>query len=143
MAFGLWTSKLSAEKSAEVANQFFNAIESGDFAKVADIFAADAEIWHNPDEVVVPPTTTLRTLKAMHKYIANIKYENKQVRSWPGGFVEQHVLSGVRKVDGGKVRLPACIVCEVNAEGKITRLDEYFDSAAQNLFSRPPAKAKM
>jgi hypothetical protein len=44
-----------------------------------------------------------------------------------GGFVHQHELRGVR-ADGVKLALPACLVCLVK-DGKITRLDEYFDSA--------------
>jgi ketosteroid isomerase-like protein len=47
---------------------------------------------------------------------------------FPGGFVQQHVLRGTRKHDGERLALPACIVCAVK-DGKITRLDEYFDSA--------------
>jgi ketosteroid isomerase-like protein len=42
--------------------------------------------------------------------------------------VQQHVLRGTRALDGVRVALPACIVCAVK-DGKITRLDEYFDSA--------------
>jgi ketosteroid isomerase-like protein len=49
------------------------------------------------------------------------------VHTFDGGFVHQHVLSGTRK-DGARLSLPACLVCEVK-DGRITRLDEYFDSA--------------
>ena len=45
-----------------------------------------------------------------------------------GGFVQQHVLRGTRKHDGARLALPAYVVCAVK-DGKITRLDEYFDSA--------------
>ena len=54
------------------------------------------------------------------------------------GFVQQHVLHGVR-ADGVAVTLPACIVCQVE-HGRITRLDEYFDSARGAVF-RAPAPA--
>jgi len=37
--------------------------------------------------------------------------------------------------DGKRVELPACIVCAV-AEGRITRLDEYFDSEQVAAWSR-------
>ena len=49
------------------------------------------------------------------------------LRVFDGGFVQQHELRGVRQ-DGVAVRLAACIVCAVE-DGRITRLDEYFDSA--------------
>jgi len=48
--------------------------------------------------------------------------------AFPGGFVQQHVLKGKRVHDDGAVRLPCAIICKVE-NGKITRLDEYFDSA--------------
>jgi ketosteroid isomerase-like protein len=47
---------------------------------------------------------------------------------FPGGFVQQHTLEGKRTHDDAPVRLPCVIVCAVE-NGKITRLDEYFDSA--------------
>ena len=51
---------------------------------------------------------------------------------FPGGFVQQHTLKGVRQ-DGSKAELIAAIICQVK-DGKITRLDEYFDSAAVAKF---------
>ncbi|MBB4632731.1 nuclear transport factor 2 family protein [Sphingosinicella soli] len=41
--------------------------------------------------------------------------------------MQQHTLYGTRQ-DGERLTLPACMVCRVE-NGKITRLDEYFDSA--------------
>src|SRR3546814_17972581 len=63
--------------------------------------------------------------------VARIKdreYADRQLTTFPGGFVQQHVLKGKRVHDEGEVRLPCAIICKV-AGGKITRLDEYFDSA--------------
>ena len=139
----LWSNKLTAEKTADIAKQFFDAIEAGNIETVYNMFSADAKIWHNPDEGIVPREVTAKTLKAMHKLLSNIEYQERRVSSWPTGFVERHLLTGVRKADGVKVRMPVCIVCDINSEGKITRLDEYFDSAAQNIFVQRPAKSKI
>jgi len=43
------------------------------------------------------------------------------------GFVQQHVLRLTRQ-DGTRVELPGCIIATC-ADGKITRIDEYLDSA--------------
>jgi ketosteroid isomerase-like protein len=137
----LWSKKLTAEKTADIAKKFFDAIEAGDIDTVYNLFSVDAKIWHNPDEAIVPREVTAKTLKAMHRFVSDIKYLERKVDSWPTGFVERHLLTGVRKADGVKVRMPVCIVCEINGEGKITRLDEYFDSAVQNIFF-PPRKPK-
>jgi ketosteroid isomerase-like protein len=54
-------------------------------------------------------------------------YTRRRLEVFEGGFVEQHLLRG-KLADGREVSLAACIVCKVR-DGRITRLDEYFDSA--------------
>ena len=110
------------------AKRFFDAIEEGDIATMQGSFTPDAEIWHNTDELIVTPADTARTLTGMVARIANREYAERRLDIVPGGFVQQHVLKGNRVHDGGAVRLPCAIVCRVE-NGKITRLDEYFDSA--------------
>ena len=67
-------------------------------------------------------------LAGMVTRIVDRLYDDRRVEVFPGGFVQQHVLRGTRVQDGVRVHLPACIVCAVK-DGRITRLDEYFDSA--------------
>ena len=111
-----------------LAQRFFDAIEEGDIDTMYNSFAPGAPIWHNTDEIVVTPDQTRQTLTGMVKRITNRKYAERRISVFPGGFVQQHALTGNRTHDGGAVRLPCCIVCAVEG-GKITRLDEYFDSA--------------
>lgn len=134
----LWSKKQSAEDTAAIAKKFFDAIEAGDIDTVYNLFTPDAKIWHNTDDATVPREVTAKTLKAMHRLLKDVQYQERRVGSWPTGFAERHVLTGTRKVDGVKVRMPVAIVCDVNQEGKITRLDEYFDSVVQNIFVAPP-----
>ncbi len=63
----------------------------------------------------------------MVKNIAELRYEEVRRHATPTGFVQQHVLRG-RAPNGTPLEVPACIVCAV-AGGRITRLDEYLDSA--------------
>ena len=91
-------------------------------------FTPDAEIWHNTDELIVTPAQTAQTLTGMASRIRDREYADRQLTVFPGGFVQQHVLKGVRVHDGVSARLPCAIICKVE-NGKITRLDEYFDSA--------------
>lgn len=111
-----------------LATRFFDAIEGGDIATMQASFAPDAPIWHNTDEIEVTPEQTARTLSGMLTRIATPTYADRRLNVFPGGFVQQHVLTGTRTHDGVVVRLPCAIVCRVEG-GKITRLDEYFDSA--------------
>jgi ketosteroid isomerase-like protein len=135
--------KLSPQEARATAIRFFDAIQAGDVKTAHSVLAPNAKIWHNTDEIIVPRETTAKTLEGIHKFLTNVRYEDRKLDAWPGGFVEQHIFTGTRKADGGKVRLPACVICEVDGEGRITRLDEYFDSAAQNMFAGPAKQAKI
>lgn len=111
-----------------MATRFFDAIEEGDIAAMKNSFAADAEIWHNTDELVGTPEQTAAVLTGMVARIKDREYAERRLTVFPGGFVQQHVPKGRRTHDDGAVRLPCAIICKVE-NGKITRLDEYFDSA--------------
>ncbi|SKB25906.1 nuclear transport factor 2 family protein [Sphingopyxis flava] len=111
-----------------MATRFFDAIEAGDIDAMRNSFTPDAEIWHNTDEKIVTPAQTAETLTGMVARIKDREYAERRLAVFPGGFVQQHVLKGRRVHDDGAVRLPCAIVCKV-VDGKITRLDEYFDSA--------------
>ena len=111
-----------------MAQRLFDAIEAGDIETMRESFTPDAEIWHNTDELIVTRDDTAQTLTGMVARIKDRKYADRRLTTFPGGFVQQHVLTGKRVHDDGEVRLPCAIVCKVE-NGKITRLDEYFDSA--------------
>lgn len=111
-----------------LASRFFDAIEAGDIETMRDSFTPDAEIWHNSDELIVTRDQTARTLTGMIARIKDREYAERRLTVFPGGFVQQHVLKGRRVHDDGDVRLPCAIICKVE-NGRITRLDEYFDSA--------------
>ena len=117
---------MSAEVAA-LARRFFDAIEAGDFAVVADCYADDAVIWHNTDRL---DSTKAENLEVLTNFVKNVpvrRYEDRRLVVNADGFVQQHVLVCPR-ADGTRRELPAAIVCEVKG-GRITRLDEYFDSA--------------
>ena len=118
-----------------LAKHFFDCVEGGDVDGLVACYAPDAKIWHNTDGVEQGPEENRKTLQGMAARIIDRKYDNRRVAVFRDGFVHQHVLRGTRKHDGVRLALPACIVCEVK-DGKITRLDEYFDSAAVAEFRK-------
>jgi ketosteroid isomerase-like protein len=111
-----------------LAKRFFDCVEQGDIDGLVACYAPDAKIWHNTDEQEQAPSENRATLEGLVTRILDRVYDDRRLEVFPGGFVQQHVLRGTRKHDGERVALPACIVCAVKG-GKITRLDEYFDSA--------------
>ncbi|MBK7724757.1 MAG: nuclear transport factor 2 family protein [Dehalococcoidia bacterium] len=111
----------------ELCDLFFAAISRGDIDAVRAIYAPDAVIWHNDEKAEQTPDRNLKVLGWVTRNIKDMRYEEVRRHETPTGFVEQHVLRGVAP-NGAPLEIPACIVCEVR-EGRITRLDEYLDSA--------------
>jgi ketosteroid isomerase-like protein len=117
-----------------LAKRFFDAVENGDIETLYNCYAADAKIWHNTDGAEQSRDDNAATLKGFVGRISNRVYGDRRLHVFEGGFVQQHELRGVR-ADGVAVRLTACIVCAVK-DGRITRLDEYFDSAQVAEFTK-------
>jgi ketosteroid isomerase-like protein len=111
----------------DLCDQLFSAIMRGDIDAVRAIYSPDAVIWHNNDQIEETPDRNLRVLGWVTKNIKDLRYEEMRRHETPSGFVQQHVLRGIAP-NGTALEIPACIVCEVK-DGRITRLDEYLDSA--------------
>ncbi len=111
----------------DLAERLFCAVERGDIEALRSIYAPDAEIWHNTDQQVQTVDQNLRTIGWIAANVSNFRYEDIQRQATETGFVEQHMTRGTGP-SGIDFSIPACIVCTV-VDGKITRLDEYLDSA--------------
>lgn len=125
----LWRNAMtqSGDEMGRLAKRFIDAIEAGDAETIAAIYADDATIWHNHDNKTQTRAENLETLKGFIAGVPRRRYVERKVTSFPGGFVHQHVLIA-ETAKGRVLTLPACLICTV-ADGRITRLDEYFDSA--------------
>jgi ketosteroid isomerase-like protein len=126
---------MTDEAVRALAKRFFDCVEAGDVEGLVACYAPDARIWHNTDRAEQTPAENRATLNAMVARILDREYADRRLQVFPGGFVQQHVLKGTRAHDGVRVELPACIVCQVT-DGKVTRLDEYFDSAQVAAFRK-------
>ncbi len=110
----------------DLATRFVAAVAAGDVATVEAIYADDATIWHNFDKINQTPSENLATLLGMHRMLTNIRYEDIRRTIVDDGFYQQHVLRGTTK--SGELDLPAVLRVYV-ADGRITRLEEYLDTA--------------
>ena len=108
------------------ADDLFASIEKGDIDGVRAIYSPDAVIWHNTDGIEQNVDQNLATLRWVCDNLAERAYEEVRRTEFDGGFVQQHVLRFTK--DGDRREIPACIVATV-ADGRITRIDEYIDSA--------------
>jgi len=122
-----------ADGALDIAERFFRAVESGDVEAIRSIYAPDARIWHNNDRKDQTVDENLRVLTWVAANLKNRRYRVQRRVAIPGGFLQQHVLEA--ETAGGPFSMPACIVVQI-AGGRITRLEEYLDSAqAAHLLS--------
>jgi ketosteroid isomerase-like protein len=112
----------------QVAARLFGAIERGDVATVAALYAPDAVVWHSHDGATQSAAENVALLGAVVRRLRDLRYEDVRRQRTERGFVQQHVLRATTPA-GEPVELVACVLCDVVA-GRITRLDEYLDAAA-------------
>lgn len=112
--------------SIEVAQTLIQAVITGDLALAETLYAEDARLWQNLSGKEVDRARALKTIQWLAHTIEGLAYEDVRIAPTPDGFVQQHVMVG--KGPGGDVRIPAVMVATV-VEGKLTRVDEYMDSA--------------
>lgn len=110
-----------------LAERFTRAIEQGDIEAVTACYAPEALIWHNFDNAEQTVEENLRVLRWMARVLPERRYDILRRVAIPGGYVQQHVLTG-RQPNGAAFAMPACLVVEVR-DGRIRRLDEYLDPA--------------
>jgi ketosteroid isomerase-like protein len=119
---------VNADLYLDVANRLFGAIERGEYETVDGMWADDVTVWHTGDS---QDNDRVRALKVIRWFLDNTStrtYEILDRRYFDGGFVQQHVLRACRS-DGTSIQMRVCIVIKVDGEGRITRVDEYFDPA--------------
>ena len=126
---------MSNPDALAVAARLFEAIPKGDIDAVRSIYAPDAVIWHNFDQKEQTPSENLAVLAWVVANIKGLRYEQIQRQPTPNGFVQTHVLRGTAP-NGTSLEVPAAILCTVK-NGRITRLDEYLDTAQIAALSAP------
>ncbi|MBY0278082.1 nuclear transport factor 2 family protein [Candidatus Binatia bacterium] len=109
------------------ARRFFAAVERGDLDTVRALYAPDAKIWTAQEPVERGPEENLAVLAWVKDNIKGFRYEDVRCQPTPTGFVEQHTTCGTAP-GGGEFRFAACLVVRIE-DGKVTRLEEYFDTA--------------
>lgn len=128
---------LTFEEKDAILTRFFAAIAPGDLATIEAIYHPDARLWHNHEEVEQTVAENLPVLRWVGKNIAGVRYE--EIHRTPmesGQVVQEHVLRG-RAPNGREIAFVACIVFTFDEDGRITRLEEYLDSAQVAVLSAP------
>jgi ketosteroid isomerase-like protein len=113
---------------ARVAKRWEFTCRSGDARAITALLSEDATVWYNYAADVTHDRAGYRAiLEDSYKSFRNPEYRDFRVTVHPGGFIEQATLEG--ETDEGRISAPFCLFATVR-DGEITRIEEYFDSAA-------------
>ncbi len=74
----------------------------------------------------------------MAAHLRDVRYEEIRRQATASGFVQQHVLRATLP-GGAPFELPACLVIDLDDQGRITRLVEYLDSRCLDVWAKRPA----
>lgn len=119
---------LDTTQTEALADLLVTSIMSGDIDTLRDrVYSPDVVIWHNFDQVEQRLEDNIKVMAWMGKTLTSMTYDEIDVQVTQNGYVQQHVLRGTTKT-GVAIEVPACLVVTV-VDGKITRLDEYLDTA--------------
>lgn len=114
------------DDSRKAGERLAALISRGEIAEEG-LYAPDAKGWHNTDEVWAPMSEAPLRMAAVRQIVPDFHAEDVVVHPFTGGFAMQYVFVGTSTA-GKTVRIVGCIVAGVEG-GRITRLQEYVDSA--------------
>ncbi len=118
---------LSDTEKLQIAEAYIAASRTNDPVALAAVCSADSITWHNFDEVEVGPAQSAKALGWIHRTVPDITWTTLALTATSDGFVWQSVLGGT--APGGPLHCHSCIVATLNDDGKISRIDEYLDTA--------------
>ena len=118
---------MSTPDPLELGDRLCAAICAGDLERVREIYAPGIRVWHNAERAEQALDENLRVLAWVAKNVEGLRYEQVRRTRTESGFGQQHVLRGTAP-RGEAIEIEACLVCRVEG-GRITRIDEYLDSA--------------
>ena len=107
-----------------LVERFHTALAAGDPVLLADVYADDVTVWHTFDRVDQDRDQNLRALVWMYEHVEGLTYDDIRVAYTDDGFVQQHTFRATKP----KLDVP-CMFRAWCRDGKITRIEEYLDTA--------------
>ena len=126
-------------QTLELCDRFFDSLERKDYDAVEACYAPEAVIWHSHDCLYQPRAENLAMLKRGMETQEKVRYKDRRVRVFEGGFVQQHTIK-VTYAGGFVGTMDVCFVAYVR-NGMISRIYEYFDTGQVDKFLPPRGEA--
>jgi ketosteroid isomerase-like protein len=125
----------------DVAARLFDSIERKDVGAVAALYADDFAVWHNFSNAEQDKAGNLAVLEALTRSVQSLRYEIVERVLLGDRVLQRHTLR-CRTPAGEDVSIPACIFVTVR-DGRITRIDEYLDTAQANRLRAATGRARI
>ena len=116
----------------ELCDRFFDALEKKDYDTLESCYAPEAMVWHSHDNLYQPRAENLAMLKKGMETQQKMRFKNRRVRAFEGGFVQQHTLF-VTYESGFVGQMDVCFI-GYTRDGMISRAYEYFDTGQVGKF---------
>ncbi len=110
----------------ELVAAFHDALAGNGDAFVAG-FAPGAVIWHNHDRTDVDAIENMAAVNMLSQIVDDLVTESRLCTPIDGGFLYQYVTTGKVRANGNPFEMQNCLIVHTNADGLITRIDEYVD----------------
>jgi ketosteroid isomerase-like protein len=117
--------------TTDLIDRFFRQLEAGAIDDCLELFADDAVVWHNYDDVEQTPAEAMAPLRGLGGLGATFCVLRRY--SVPDGCIQQHVVQ--RRTPGGETVELHAIQRICVEDGKIARIDEYMDTAQAGRFA--------
>lgn len=123
----------------DLVTQMYDAIEAGDMELLGSCFAPGAIAWHNDTCKWEDFRAAFPILKALHDSATEVKYLDRRISEVGNTRFVQHVLTASFP-SGAALYLPIIMRVDVNDDGFVVSLEEYYDSRATDcLVDNVPA----
>jgi ketosteroid isomerase-like protein len=119
---------LDPDAIRRLADEVSEAFEAGDVRRIGELYAEDVVVWHNYDGRERTRTEALESAAWVAREMADFRVTEVRLVLAGDGYVQQCVFRATDRATGRVRTIPAMIrfYC---AGGRITRIEEYTDSA--------------
>jgi ketosteroid isomerase-like protein len=111
----------------ELVAAFDSAITGKDADAFVGALAPGAVVWHNHDRKEVDARENMAAIGMLGQLVEELDNEHVLLASIDNGFVLQFVTRGKVRSNGNSFEMQNCLVVTTDADGLITRIDEYVD----------------
>lgn len=112
----------------QAADRMFDALERGDIPALAALWSDDIVVWRQGGGRDRDKSRALKVIEWFVDSTTDRRYEVLDRRQFDGGFVQQHIVHATG-ANGSPLAFRACLIVTVDADGLVTRIDEYLDPA--------------